>query len=69
MAEHELRITQAPEFEIVNKDLVIEVHADGVKLGQLQISKGGIDWRPGKTPTPRVLTWEQFDRHMDEWRG
>ena len=69
LPEHELHVTQSPEFEIVNRDLVIEVSSDGLKLGQLQISKGGIDWRPRKTHVPYVLSWEQFDRHMQQWEG
>jgi len=67
--EHELHVTQAPEFEIVNRDMVIEVSSDGQKLGQLQISRGGIDWRPRNDQIPCQLSWEQFDRYIQDFQS
>lgn len=69
MPEHRLRITQAPEFEILHRDLVIDVDADEELLGHLTVSKGGIGWFPRGAEYERHFTWEQFDRLVREERG
>ena len=62
MAEHTVWLKQTPEVEIVNKDLVVEVVADGEVLGKLTISRGGIGWFPKHAEHERHLNWERFDR-------
>ena len=68
MPTHDL-LMDIPEKVVLHKDVTIEVHSDGVKLGQLQISKGSIDWWPGKTRTNGCfMTWERFDQVMKAYR-
>jgi phage pi2 protein 07 len=62
VAEHKVSITSVPEFEILHKDLEIEVRADDGVLGRLTISKGGIGWYPRGPSKERHFNWEQFDR-------
>ena len=64
MATHSISVHPSRPLEVVNADLIIEVTADGEKLGQLQVSKGTIDWVPRNHQSPISLTWEQFDRLM-----
>jgi hypothetical protein len=63
MAKHELGLS-IPTGEIVNADAVITVHGDGVKLGELRLSRGTIDWCPAKHQHRIQLGWEEFDRVM-----
>lgn len=66
MATHSIRVHPSRPFEVVNADLIVEIIADDQKFGQLQISRGTIDWVPRDKQTPHSLTWEQFDRVMRE---
>ena len=47
MATHELSLS-VPSGEIHNGDVIVTVHSDGVKLGELRVSRGSIDWKPRK---------------------
>lgn len=53
-------------LEVVNSDLVIEVSADEEKLGELRLSRGTVDWVPRGHRRPFSMSWEQFDRLMQE---
>jgi len=65
MATHELSLS-IPSGEIHNADVIVTVHSDGVKLGELRVSRGTIDWKPRKHPSWISLEWEAFDRQMRE---
>jgi hypothetical protein len=66
MPKHELDLN-LPRSTIVNSDAEVVVHSDGVLLGRLLISKGGVDWRPGNNKKFHYsLGWEQFARLMAE---
>jgi hypothetical protein len=42
-------------------DVVFEVFMDGMKRGELRLSKGGIDWWPRKAKTNvKTKTWTQL---------
>jgi hypothetical protein len=62
MAQHSVFVRQMPEVEIQNKDMIIHVEADGVSLGRLTISRGGVGWFSNRDQLERPFTWEQFDR-------
>ena len=66
MATHSIKVHPSRPFEVVNADLIIEVAADDQKLGQLQISRGTIDWVPRDKQTAHTLSWERFDQLMRE---
>ena len=65
MPTHKLEIALPPKV-ILNSDVVIDVHSDDAKLGELRISRGSIDWVPGKRQTTFRLSWERFDEVMRE---
>ena len=47
-----------------NVDVKIVVASDGDRLGVVRVSRGSIDWKPGKAKRTWSLTWEQFDDLM-----
>ena len=63
MAQHEIEV-EVPAKVILHKDVKFIIKSDGLKLGELRISKGTIDWRPGNKRKVVSLTWERFDALM-----
>lgn len=46
MPTHEIRVTMPSTTQVINADVVFTVTSDGVRLGELEVSKGSLDWRP-----------------------
>jgi hypothetical protein len=65
LAKHTISVG-LPEAEVVNKDAVIKVRADGRLVGTITISRGNIEWYSNHWKKPTRLTWTQFDRIMHE---
>jgi hypothetical protein len=63
MATHDIEIEIPPRL-VLHKDVSFIIKSDGLKLGELRISKGTIDWRPGNKRKVVSLTWERFDTLM-----
>jgi hypothetical protein len=60
MPTHELDLN-LPRSTIVNSDAEVVVHSDGLLLGRLLISRGGVDWRPGNSKKFHYsMRWEKF---------
>ena len=55
-----------PPINVVNADSVLEVRKEGVLLGRLKISRGGLDWYKAnaKVRTGRA-TWTQLKDWME----
>jgi len=53
-----------PATDIQNADATISVWSDDELLGELRVSRGTIDWRPGHHSTVFTLDWERFDALM-----
>ena len=66
MATHTITVHPSRPLEVVNADLIVEVTSDDEKFGQLQISRGSIDWVPRGHHTAMSVSWEQFDQMMKE---
>jgi hypothetical protein len=65
MAVHRIAMN-VPSVEVVNADVDITVWSDEEVLGHLLVSKGSVDWRPGRAHTTYRLDWERFDSLMVE---
>jgi hypothetical protein len=65
MPVHDIEV-ELPARVISHKDLTISVWSDKEKLGELRVSKGTVDWVPGKAQTTYYLSWERFDEMMRE---
>jgi hypothetical protein len=63
---HEITLTIPTPINIQNTDLTLEVNSDGIKLGELRISKGSVDWWPNnhRTNCHRV-TWERLKQLLE----
>ena len=68
MPVHEIHMS-LPSASVVNTDVEIKVFSDGVKLGELHVSKGSVDWLPAHSPREIRIPWERFARLMDEYAG
>jgi hypothetical protein len=65
MAVHRVELA-LPSTDIQNADVVVNVWSDDELLGELRISRGTIDWRPGHHQTMFSMEWERFDAMMRE---
>jgi hypothetical protein len=54
------------ELPVGNVDIKVIVTQDGERLGQLKVSRGSVDWKPGKAKRTWSLEWERFDALMRE---
>lgn len=60
MAKHNVYF-QLPETELGKVDAHFGIYKNGEKLGQITISKGGLEYYPAKRKTPIKISWTQFD--------
>jgi hypothetical protein len=65
VAQHEIEV-EVPAKVVLHKDVRFTIKSDGTKLGELRISKGTIDWRPGNKQKVIRMGWERFDRLMQD---
>jgi hypothetical protein len=66
---HDVEMSIPTTKMVLHADVVFEVRSDEEKLGDLHVSQGSIDWYPRNARQPTRMTWEQFDRFMQERRG
>jgi hypothetical protein len=66
MPTHSITVHPSRPLEVVNADLIVEVTSDDQKFGQLQISRGSIDWVPRGHSTSYRVTWERFAQLMEQ---
>ena len=65
MAKHEVKFS-VREGSILNRDIIFKVFQDNKRLGDLYISKGGVDWRPKhKQYAHHTYSWEEFVGRME----
>ena len=65
MPRHEVTLT-ADGLSINRTPLEIRVLSDGRVLGQLLLSRGGIQWKPPRARHGRNVTWERLAELMDQ---
>jgi hypothetical protein len=63
MATHDVTIDLPTRF-VLHSDVTFVVWSDDAKLGELQVSKGSIDWLPGNGRTRYRMRWEKFNELM-----
>lgn len=69
MPKHDVEMSIPTTKMVLHADVVFEVRSDEEKLGDLHVSQGSIDWYPRNARQPTTLSWEQFDRLMQERRA
>lgn len=64
MPAHDIEM-QVPAQMIKNADATITIRADGEILGRLKVSRGSVDWIPGRAVRYGYrMRWEAFDALM-----
>ena len=63
MAVHRVELA-LPSTDIPTADVVVNVWSDDELLGELRVSRGTIDWRPGHHQAIFTMEWERFDELM-----
>ncbi len=65
MPKHDVTV-DLPTGIVLHSDVKFVVRSDDERLGELQVSKGSIDWIPGNARTRYHLGWEKFHEMMLE---
>jgi hypothetical protein len=65
MATHDVTIDLPTRF-VLHSDVTFAVWSNDAKLGELQVSKGSIDWLPGNGRRRYRVRWEAFSDFMQE---
>lgn len=66
MATHKVFVN-LPSREIGKVDVLFDIIQNDQKLGQINISKGGLDYYPSNSKKPIKIKWKQFDKMIREW--
>jgi hypothetical protein len=66
MPTHEVTV-DLPTGIVLHSDVKFVVRSDDERLGELQVSKGTIDWIPGSARTRYRMEWERFHEIMLEF--
>ncbi|HLO71670.1 MAG TPA: hypothetical protein VK167_12410 [Flavipsychrobacter sp.] len=68
MAKHNVTFN-LPNLELGNSDVSISIAQNGEKLGEIKISKGGLDYYPYKKKKPVTVSWARFNELMKQEGG
>ena len=66
MAKHNVFL-ELPQREMGKVDANFFIYKDSSKLGQITISKGGMDYYPSNSKKPIKINWSQFDSMIKDW--
>ena len=68
MAQHNVFLS-IPTAEMGKVDAHFYIYRDNEKLGQITISKGGLDYKPNRRQKPIKINWSKFDELMKTFNG
>jgi hypothetical protein len=60
---------ELPKREMGKVDAHFFIQKDGATMGEIRISKGGIDYRPANRQKKIRISWTQFDTMVKDWNG
>jgi hypothetical protein len=64
--KHAVRgVMKVHEFSKAGTSLNLEISADGEKIGELEIGRGGLYWWGGHRQKRKGLSWTRFAELMD----
>ena len=59
--KHAVRaLLSVPELTKAGTSILLEISAEGEKIGQLQIGRGGFLWKRGRGRKDHRLSWSRF---------
>lgn len=65
--KHSVRCTvQVPELTKSGTSVWFDVHADGEKIGRIELGRGSIMWYGGKRQKGTRISWSKFAQLMNE---
>ena len=67
MPRHKV-IMRQPRDQVMNADIEFIVREGSRKLGELHVSKGGIEWLPNNGRYKRRMSWAKFAALMEDQR-
>ncbi len=66
MANHTVSV-RVPSSELGNADICFDVYRDDKKFGTLQLSRGSVEWLPGRsTKNGYRIDWAGFDKLLKD---
>jgi hypothetical protein len=68
MAKHNVYF-QLPTRELGKVDADFFIYKNNEKLGQITISKGGLEYYPSKKRNPIEISWTQFDELLKRFEA
>lgn len=69
MANHKI-VMKTPDRELSGADVMFVVSIDGVKRGELRLSRGDVRWRPRRTTSHEyTCTWDELAAWMEGTQG
>ena len=66
MAVHEVKLLVSSSTYVVNADIELEVKSDGKKLGTLEVSKGGVAWKPKHAHKSKHMDWKPIADFIEQ---
>lgn len=65
--KHSVHVTlNVPQLTKAGSGLELYLYAEGEKLGQLDIGRGGIYWRGGNRRKVKRISWSRFAEMLDD---
>ncbi len=56
-----------PELTKAGSSLELSIYAEGEKIGELELGRGGVYWKGGRRQRRKRLSWTRFAELMDEF--
>ena len=53
-------VCQLPELPVTRNDIVFQINEPDGRVGQLQISQGGITWFPVNAQKGKIISWDKL---------
>jgi hypothetical protein len=64
MPVHRIEMSQ-PSKTVLHRDVTFEIFSGNVKLGEMKISKGNLEWTSRSHQKSKRITWERLADLLD----
>lgn len=59
---------ELPQKKLNKTDVLFYIYKNEGKLGQMTVSRGGLNYYPSNSKSPINITWSQFDKMVKDWK-
>ena len=56
-----------PELTKAGSSLDLNIYADGEKIGELELGRGGVYWKGGRRQHGKRISWTRFAEVLDKY--